>query len=372
MFATALTTVSSFQVVGLRKNDIALFRAIKIFGIEFFPAEIISIVHKCKFGFFRPNGQCNFAVMQWPDKIVPLQPVSDSFLDDRGIELAILREDLSHPDVSGNKWRKLKYNLIESHDRGIRTLVTTGGPHSNHIAATAAAGEMFGFKTIGIIRGYPANSKNPTLRFAREKGMELIFLDKATYRNFETDLLPRLHKKVGNYSFIPMGGSNLNGVRGCTEIPAEIPFVPDHIAVACGTGATMAGIVAGAEKGTQVTGFPVMKGGAYLINEVKQYIDDYCLKYPCAIKASYTLNANYHFGGFARMDHRLATFINKFKLRTGIALDGVYTGKMMFGVYDLIRKGFIAAGSKVVAIHTGGLQGNAGLNERYGFRLPLE
>lgn len=287
------------------------------------------------------------------------QPVSIKEIEGFGVEIAMLREDLIHPQVSGNKFRKLKYNLMEARKQGFDTLLTFGGAYSNHIAATAAAGRLMDFKTIGVIRGEELENKideNPTLRFSRDCGMQFLFVNRSGYRTKDTEIfLEMLRSKYGVFYLIPEGGTNHLAVKGCEEILHEACEPFDVIAVPVGTGGTVAGLVNGSSGHQKVLGFPALKGG-FLYEDIRKFAD--------ASKTNWRLETDYHFGGYAGFDESLITFINSFKLQTSVPLDPVYTGKMMFGLTDMIQKNKIERGARVLAVHTGGLQGIAGFNQR--------
>lgn len=304
--------------------------------------------------------------MIWPEKKSNIQKLEDTLFDRKDVWVYMLRDDLLHPGISGNKWRKLKYNLLDSAEKGIYKIVTVGGPYSNHIAAVAEAGKLFGFETIGLIRGYESYRSNPTLSRAEELGMEIRFFSKTDYSKMNQDYLQKLKKEEGEFVFIPMGGGNLLGMKGCKEIVNETPKETTHITVACGTGSTMAGIVTGTVEDQKVIGFPAMKGGDFMLEEVHNF-----LKQAGVNKQNYHVETGYHFGGFAKMDTELADFLKTFYEKQGFALDGIYNGKMMFGLYKMIAQDYFPKGSVITAIHTGGVQGNKGLNERFGFNIPL-
>jgi len=299
-------------------------------------------------------------------KISPIQKIDSSLLTNHQLLLYLKRDDQVHPTIIGNKWRKLKYNLERAKDLKNNTLLTFGGAFSNHIHAVAAAGKVFGFQTIGIIRGERIEPLNPTLQFAEAQGMQLEFVDRTTYRQ-KTSLtyLQTLKEKYGAVYIIPEGGTNKYALKGCTEIVEEIeqqlPEFPDYICTSCGTGGTMAGIIQGAKKTTQVLGFASLKGD-FLTKEV----DNLLTRNVISTKAEWSINSNYHFGGYAKFDATLIDFINQFKQQHQIQLDPIYTGKMMYGIFDLIEKGYFPRGSSIVAIHTGGLQGIVGFNQRFG------
>lgn len=287
-------------------------------------------------------------------------------LQEQGVELWVKREDLLHPHISGNKWRKLKYNLQEAGQQGHHALLTFGGAYSNHIAATAAAGQEYGFKTIGIIRGEEHLPLNPTLRFATSCGMQLHYISRDKYKlKAEPDFLEELQQQFGQVYLLPEGGTNLLAVKGCTEIVQDIPITYDYICSAMGTGGTLAGIVAGLAGEKQVLGFPALKGGEFLQQEVEELVR----AYSGHTYSNWQLITDYHFGGYAKVKPELLAFMEAFGQKHHIPLEPVYTGKMLYGLFDLIRKGFFARGSRIVAVHTGGLQGNAGFRERLGLQV---
>lgn len=288
----------------------------------------------------------------------PVQEITHSKISGYGVRLLLKRDDLVHPDISGNKWRKLKYNLAQASLQRSKILITFGGAFSNHIAATAVAAKLFGFRCIGIIRGESSAADNPTLRLASGKGMELVFISRQEYKEKDSvAFLEKLQQRFPNAYIIPEGGANALGEKGCGEILAGIHEKVDTVAVAIGTGTTFKGLLGkGRETGFQTLGFPVLKGfddfEKSLLPSLQQY--------------GGVINHGYHFGGYAKYQPELVDFINDFTAETEIALDPIYTGKMMFGIFDLIKKGFFLSGTTILAIHTGGLQGIAGFNARYG------
>lgn len=279
---------------------------------------------------------------------------------ERNITLFVKREDLLHPQVSGNKYRKLKYNFQQAKVLQIERVLTFGGAYSNHIAAVAAAGKMLGFKTIGIIRGEELGEppgrtlrKNPTLHFAATQGMHLQFITRASYRlKNEPEFLEKLKEQFGDFYLIPEGGTNYLAVKGCEEILGSAEKDFDVVCCPVGTGGTIAGIINSSNENQHIIGFPALKGD-FLKEEIRKY----------TFAQNWRLQHNYHFGGYAKVSTDLVQFINEFKLKYQIALDPVYTGKMFFGIFDMIEKGAISENSRILAIHTGGLQGIAGMNE---------
>lgn len=276
-----------------------------------------------------------------------------------GFPFTVLRLDEIHPHAGGNKLYKLKYNLETARAQGHDTLLTFGGAFSNHIAATAAAGREAGFKTIGVIRGEAEALQNPTLQFAVAQGMTLHFTDRASYRLKHTPgFLKTLEEQFGSFFLIPEGGANSDGVRGCTAIADLAGNAFTHIALACGTGTTLAGIAAGAADGVRILGFPVLKNGEFLEAEIEQHIVSFTGR--TTPVRNWELHCAYHFGGYAKVPDALRVFKKEFETAYAIPLDYVYTAKLMAGVFDLAAAGYFPAEGRVLLVHTGGLQGNAG------------
>lgn len=272
-----------------------------------------------------------------------------------GISLVMKREDLIHPFVSGNKFRKLKYNLLQANTENQSTLLTFGGAYSNHIAAVAYAGKENGFQTIGIIRGDELADKiasNPTLKFAQECGMQFNFISREDYR-LKTDaaFLEQLEQKHGAFYLIPEGGTNALAIKGCEEILTQEDGIFDYVACAIGTGGTISGIINSALPHQKILGFPALKGD-FLQDEIRNFVQN----------DNWELILDYHFGGYGKVNTVLVDFINRFLEKTKIPLDPVYTGKMVFGIVDLIEKNYFPKNSKILLIHTGGLQGIQGMN----------
>ena len=263
--------------------------------------------------------------------------------------------------MSGNKWHKLKYNLQEARKLGKDTLLTFGGAYSNHIYAVAAAGKLFNFKTIGIIRGEEHLPLNPTLSFAKEKGMELHYLDRTSYRKKSSlEIINKLQEKFGDFYLLPEGGTNELAVRGCSEIINQIEIEFDYICCPCGTGGTLAGLISGLNGNKIALGFAVLKGASFLKENVRSLLQN-SNRSPLQ---NWDINLDYHFGGYARANSVLMGFVNQFTSLTNIPIEPIYTGKMLYGIYDLVSKGYFKEGSCIIAIHTGGLQGLKGLFDR--------
>ena len=289
------------------------------------------------------------------------QQVFLPILEEKKVELFIKREDLIHPFVSGNKFRKLKYNLQEAKKLKKKALFTYGGAFSNHIVATAVAGKIAGFKTFGIIRGDELGKKleetleeNATLREAHNNGMKFQFVSREQYRQKSSfGFVEKMKNKWGDFYVIPEGGTNCLAVDGCEEILNKEDSEFNYICSAVGTGGTISGLINASKKNQKIIGFPALKGN-FLSEEIKKYVGR---------KKNWSLQKAYHFGGYAKHDEELITFINNFTAETGVLLDPVYTGKMLFGILDLIKKDEFTEGSKILAIHTGGIQGIAGVNQ---------
>jgi len=271
------------------------------------------------------------------------------------VSVFIRREDLIHPYVSGNKLRKLKYNLAQAKAENQNTLLTFGGAFSNHIAATAYAGAAQGFKTIGIIRGEELESEvlvNPTLKFAQECGMQFKFISREDYRHKTEDcFIAKLKQEFGDFYLVPEGGTNLLAVKGCQEILSDDDAQYDYVCCAVGTGGTISGLINTVVPHQKVLGFPALKGD-FLKEEIRKF----------ARNENWELITDYHFGGYGKVNPELIAFINQFYQENNIPLDPIYTGKMVFGVMDLIDKNYFPEHSKILLIHTGGIQGIAGMN----------
>ncbi|MEY2869293.1 MAG: hypothetical protein RIR01_1776 [Bacteroidota bacterium] len=273
------------------------------------------------------------------------------------ISITIKREDLLHPVVSGNKFRKLKYNLLQAKTENKKALLTFGGAFSNHIAAVAFAAQGQGLQSIGIIRGDELGDKiesNPTLQFAQECRMQLEFVSREDYRlKKEPSFLKNLEQQFGDFYLVPEGGTNALAIKGCQEIltPEDSSF--DYICCAVGTGGTISGIINSALPHQKVLGFPALKGD-FLQDEIRIFVQN----------ENWELITDYHFGGYGKVNEDLIRFINQFYIENQIPLDPVYTGKMVFGVMDLIQKNYFPAHSNILLIHTGGLQGIFGMNAK--------
>ncbi|WP_411032386.1 1-aminocyclopropane-1-carboxylate deaminase/D-cysteine desulfhydrase [Spongiimicrobium sp. 3-5] len=283
------------------------------------------------------------------------QQIQLPLLSDKQLSLHIKREDLLHPHISGNKYRKLKYNIIAAQKSGFDSLLTFGGAYSNHLAATAYTGKEYGFKTIGVIRGEEIKSKwrkNPTLSQAYDFGMRFHFVSREVYRQKENvNFLNDLEQRFGKNYVLPEGGTNSLAVKGCEEILTKEDKEFDVICCSVGTGGTVAGIVNASCPEQRVLGFSALAGN-FLKEDIRRF----------ARNNNWELANEYNFGGYAKVNEELIGFINNFKSNTQVPLDPIYTGKMIYGILDLAKKGYFRPGTKILAVHTGGLQGITGMN----------
>ncbi len=284
------------------------------------------------------------------------QKVNLPLLEEKKVSLFIKREDKIHPLISGNKYRKLKYNIKKAKIVQYQTLLTFGGAFSNHILATACAAHENGLKSVGIIRGEELAFKwkdNPTLLKATALGMKLKFVSRLDYRNKHSDeFIEQLKAEYGRFYLLPEGGTNDLAIKGCEEI--LMAEDADFNAVCCsvGTGGTIAGIINSVSLKQKVMGFPALKGD-FLKEDICKFANN----------DQWNLQLDYHFGGYGKVSAELINFINDFKKETQIPLDPIYTGKMMFGILDMVEKDKFEPNTKILAIHTGGLQGILGMNK---------
>lgn len=283
--------------------------------------------------------------------------------DKAGISVSVKREDLLHPGVSGNKWRKLIGNLRAARDAAMETLLTFGGAYSNHIYATAAAAQEAGFRSVGVIRGEEHLPLNPTLQFAQEAGMRLHYMDRSTYRQKEgTEVVIQLRQEFGDFYLIPEGGSNALALEGLREMMEEIQEDFDYILCACGTGCTLAGVVSALPVSMQAIGVPALKGGDFLYADAARLagMDE------VGFRRKATLWTDAHHGGYAKTSPELIRFMQELYKDTGLKTDPIYTGKVLYALAARAEAGYFKPGDKVLFIHTGGLQGLAGMEERIG------
>ena len=275
-----------------------------------------------------------------------------------GITLTIKREDLIHPYISGNKFRKLKYNIQYAKENNYTTLLTFGGAYSNHILATAFAGMMHKIKTIGVIRGDEIEDeliqKNPTLKKCREFGMILHFISRESYRKKnEAQVINNLKNKFGDFYLLPEGGTNLLAVKGCQEILTEQDFLFDIVCCSVGTGGTISGLINASVKNQLILGFPALKSG-FLEKDIRKFALN---------NKNWQLIPDYHCGGYAKINEDYITWLNDFYKQTNVPLDPLYTGKMIYGLLDMMSKKKLDNNSNILCIHTGGLQSIKGIND---------
>lgn len=297
---------------------------------------------------------------------VPMQIVPWAPLNDRGIKLIIRRDDLIDPYQSGNKFYKLFYNLLAAKERGIPQLLSFGGAYSNHLYALAAAGHTAGVRTVGVVRGERPTILSPTLQDAEAWGMKLCFVSRSEYRADKAGLLESLKKTCGDFLLVPEGGANLDGARGAAAmgwaVTTRLGNAFDTVCVPCGTGSTLAGIASALPAGKTAIGFSVLKGEGGLGREiVRMYQARLSLNPGMDVGAHWRLITGYHGGGYARkLPSVLQTFWHDFEAETGILLDPVYSLKMFWGIAQLAAQGYWKPGTRLVAVHTGGLQGRRG------------
>ncbi|MFG3282979.1 1-aminocyclopropane-1-carboxylate deaminase/D-cysteine desulfhydrase [Streptomyces sp. NPDC048111] len=279
----------------------------------------------------------------------PLEEVTDERFARHGVRLFLKRDDLIHPDLVGNKWRKLAPNLCAAAGRPV---LTFGGAYSNHLRATAAAGRLLGFPTIGVVRGDELEGRplNPSLTRCVADGMRLHFVDRGTYRRksdpeVTTALLDLLCPEA---YVVPEGGSNSLAVRGCKELGEELRGVTDVVGVACGTGGTLAGLAAGLAPGQRVIGVPVLKGG-FLGEEIRE------LQRAAfgGVRGDWSLEERFHFGGYGRVPGELEEFARDFEGRHGVGVERVYVAKLLFGLGVLVGEGAFPPGTRLTATLTG-------------------
>jgi 1-aminocyclopropane-1-carboxylate deaminase len=276
-----------------------------------------------------------------------LVEIHEEIFENHEISVFVKRDDLCHKYVSGNKFRKLKYTLLEAKKTGQSKLLTFGGAYSNHIRAVAEAGNLFGFETEAFIRGEELKpNSNLTLSYAHEAGMKLHFVSRTAYQEKEKLAKPYLNSHI----IIPEGGTMPTALPGIAELLDENPeHTFDFICTAMGTGGTMAGLLSNTNFKGQIIGFPAIKGADFLRGEIKILLPDY--------KQEIKLVQDYHFGGYGKHTSELIEFCKAFEAKHNIPLEQVYTGKMIYGFYDLVQKNFFKKGSKIMLLHTGGLQG---------------
>lgn len=281
----------------------------------------------------------------------PLQKLNHPQLSN----LWIKRDDLIDPYISGNKWRKLKYILVDARHKGKTHLVTFGGAYSNHLVATAAATARAGLKSTAFVRGEEVI--NEMLVLCKLYGMQLIFTDRESYKDKQACYNSYFSENADTY-FVDEGGASAEAITGCAEIIEELPVDIEHIFCAAGTGTTAAGLLSGIQKAglnTKLHVIPVLKGGEFIREEILKYVP---------ITEQLVLHTDYHFGGYAKTQPALLNFMQQFIAEYGILIDPIYTAKMCYAIYDLGRQNYFEHTAKIVALHTGGLLGIMGMKEK--------
>lgn len=292
----------------------------------------------------------------------PLQAIHSQLFP--GIELWIKRDDLLHPQVSGNKFRKLKYPLLTTLPEG-RTLISMGGAWSNHLHALAYAGHAMGFNTIGLVRGLTDSQQtvSATLQDCRDWGMQLHFVSRSDYRGLRehpTQWQQWINSDPAQYLWLPEGGSSVAAVRGVAELIEELPWIPESVVVACGTGTTLAGIIAGMQNRGRIIGIAAVQNAEYMRSDVTKML----LEATYLAFENFNILHDYTHGGFAKSSSELRQFCTQFVEETQIPIEPIYTGKMFYALRQLCLAGQFKRGERVLAIHTGGLQGNRGFQTK--------
>jgi len=280
-----------------------------------------------------------------------IQNIFNKSLNDKNVQVDVLRLDQIHPIISGNKWFKLKYYLVDAIKNKFDTIATFGGAYSNHIIASAYACQLNRLKSIGFIRGEKNEPVSPTLLKAEEYGMHLEFVSRQEF-NHTSVIKEKLMDK--NYYWITEGGYGNDGAKGAAEIFEWIDETYTHIICACGTGTMMAGLIKAAKPHQTIIGISVLKGYDHL-NEIKELLNEE------EQQKMFLLFNEYHFGGYAKHPNQLIDFMKAIWKDHQLPTDIVYTSKLMYAVFDLAEKDFFSSNSKVMVIHSGGLQGNHSL-----------
>jgi len=294
---------------------------------------------------------------------VPVQQVVHETFTDAGIDVLVRRDDLIDQQLSGNKFYKLFFNLRAAREQGFTRLLSFGGAYSNHLHALAAAGNRYGFNTLGVVRGERSTQLSPTLSDAEAWGMQLVFISRTDYRDkSEPELLAELQSRYGDFYLIPEGGANLAGARGMQLLgqALEQQLKGDYTAIcmACGTGTSLAGLAAGIDSTKLAIGFSVLKGEGGLGESISTTYRQLC---DSDVAANWRLITGFHAGGYGKKHPEyLSQYWQNLERNSGIPLDPVYTLKLFWGINSLAQQGYWPRGSRIVAIHSGGLQGRRG------------
>jgi len=290
----------------------------------------------------------------------PITELNHPLFSENNINVLLKRDDLIHPIISGNKWRKLKFNVEKYKALNAKAILTFGGAYSNHIAACAKLCSDFEIPSIGIIRGDELNeNSNETLMAASKNGMKLIFTSREEYALREEKYYhEELRRRHGHVYIVPEGGANYYGVLGCTEIMKEVEQHVDYVFCAAGTATTVAGVLLGSN--AQVKAVSALKGGSFLKDNVLLRLKEfgYAKEEISESMSNFELLDEFHFGGYAKHSSELIEFMKDFRETCEVELDYIYTAKMMYALFDQIKTRKIEKNSTVLAIHTGGLQGN--------------
>lgn len=298
---------------------------------------------------------------------IALQQLTHSLLEEKSVQVLVLRLDQVHSEVSGNKFFKLRYNLEEAKKLGKKAILTFGGAFSNHIYATSSAAHLYGFQSIGIIRAEDADLNNPTLAHAEKMGMQLHFVDRESYRQKNSpEFRQGLKDQFGDFYLIPEGGTNELAIEGTKEILTGLDADFTHFCISIGTGGTFTGLAASLKSHQTLIGFSSLKG-EFIHQEIANLLETNKIQ----PKGLLEIKTEYHFGGYGKHKPELIDFMSRFYNEFKIPLDPIYTGKMVFGLWDLIGKDHLPRGSRILLIHTGGLQGNAGFTSKTGIELPI-
>lgn len=310
----------------------------------------------------------NFGKIVWMLPTQPLRttPLQHPLLREKRVDMQVLRLDEMKGEVSGNKFFKLKYNLQEAIAQGHTQVLTFGGAYSNHIYATASAAKELGLASIGILRGEQIDPQNPSLQHAQARGMRLHGISRAAYREKTSPaFLASLEQEFGRFYLIPEGGTNALAIQGTAEILDKNHATFTHICTCIGTGGTFAGLASALLPQQELLGFSALKGEG-----IRTELEQLLLHHQIFPRGAYRVLTHYHQGGYAKWSSELIEFIHWFWEEFGVPLDPIYTGKMAYGCWDLLKNDLLPPGTRLLMVHTGGLQGNKGFTQRTGIVLP--
>ena len=284
----------------------------------------------------------------------PLQVITPNWQGIENYQITVKRDDLIHPIISGNKWRKLKYALLESLNSGVQHILSFGGGYSNHLHALGYCCHDLNIEFTAIVRGDYSQNPSPMLRDLAKWQTKISYVDRKTYQQrTNVDYLHGLQQRYPNAVLIPEGGSWLHAIKGVAEIINELPEQLDHIIAPVASGGTLAGLISASNhNNTQITGIAALKGKDYL----EQLVSD-LLPHKRNISGKWQINHQHHFGGYAKSNTELNQFCGDFYKQTLIPIEPVYSGKLFFALKQLIEQKSFAVDSKILALHTGGLQG---------------